>query len=42
MDRVFQFVAVAGMLVLALLILTAFLALAGIDRFDPPVAQPPV
>jgi hypothetical protein len=41
MGRVFLLVSYAGLLILALLILTAILALAGVDRFDPPVANPP-
>lgn len=39
--RIFVLISLIGWLVLALIVVTALLAVAGVDRFEPPVANPP-
>jgi hypothetical protein len=42
MSRVVFLVSIIGVCLLALVVLTAVLALAGVDRFEPPYANPPI
>jgi hypothetical protein len=42
MSRVMFLVSVVGVGLLALLVLVAVLALAGVDRFEPAFANPPI
>jgi hypothetical protein len=42
MSRFFFLVAFVGWAVLAVIVITAILALAGVDRFTPAVANPPI
>jgi hypothetical protein len=42
MSRMFFLVSVVGVVLLALVVLAAILALAGVDRFEPAYANPPV
>jgi hypothetical protein len=42
MSRVAFLVSVIGVGLLALVVLVAVLALAGVDRFEPPYANPPI
>jgi hypothetical protein len=42
MSRVVFLVSVVGTCLLALIVITAILALAGVDRFEPPFANPPI
>jgi hypothetical protein len=42
MSRVVLLVSVIGVCLLALVVLAAILALAGVDRFEPAYANPPI
>jgi hypothetical protein len=42
MSRVVFLVSVVGVGLLALVVLVAVLAYAGVDRFEPPYANPPI
>jgi hypothetical protein len=42
MSRVFFLASVVGVALLSLVVLAAILALAGVDRFEPAFANPPI
>jgi hypothetical protein len=42
MSRLFFLVSFVGVAILALIVLAAVLALAGVDRFEPSFANPPI